>query len=92
MTGGINHIGHAVALALLALAVAGCSSRVIREPGASSSAPVSKPKYGATVVVQRGDTLYRIASSNGIAVRDLAAWNGIAEPYTLHPGGSTETK
>lgn len=46
----------------------------------------STPKPGATVTVQRGDTLYRIATSNGIVPRDLAAWNGLAEPYTIHPG------
>ncbi len=88
MIGRTTRIGHAVALALLVVAVAGCSSsRVIREPGTTStSTPASKPKYGATTVVQRGDTLYRIASNHGIAVRDLAAWNGIPEPYTIHPG------
>ena len=47
---------------------------------------ISTPKPGATTVVQRGDNLYRIASSNGIAVRDLAAWNGIPMPYTIYPG------
>lgn len=40
----------------------------------------------ASVVVQRGDSLYAIAFAHGIAVRDLAAWNGIATPYTVHPG------
>src|SRR5688572_10970398 len=75
------------AAALTVFAIAGCSSRVIREPGNSAVvAPPSKPRYGATAVVKRGDTLYRIASNNGIAVRDLAAWNGIAEPYTIKPG------
>ena len=72
--------------ALAVFAIAGCSSRVIREPGDTAVVAPSKPRYGATAVVKRGDTLYRIASSNGIAVRDLAAWNGIAEPYTIQPG------
>ena len=66
-------------VALAALVLAACSSTVTRTTG-------STPKYGATTVVQRGDTLYRIATQNGIAVRDLAAWNGLAPPYTIYPG------
>ena len=64
----------------LALALAACSSTVTRSGSGST------PKYGATTVVQRGDTLYRIATDNGIAMRDLAAWNGISAPYTIYPG------
>ncbi|MGV8940827.1 MAG: peptidoglycan DD-metalloendopeptidase family protein [Lysobacter sp.] len=67
--------------AAVMLALVACSSTVTRESG-----PVSTPKYGASAVVQRGDTLYRIATDNGIAMRDLAAWNGIAAPYTIYPG------
>lgn len=74
--------------AVVLLAACG-SSRVIREGGTARSTPrVSTPKYGATVVVRRGDTLYGIAFRNGIDVRDLAAWNGIATPYTIYPGQS----
>ena len=66
----------------LAWLVAGCgSSHVIRTP-----VRVSAPKYGASVVVQRGDTLYHLATSNGISVLDLAVWNDIAPPYTIYPG------
>jgi lipoprotein NlpD len=36
--------------------------------------------------VQRGDTLYGIASRNGIDMRDLASWNSIPAPYTIYPG------
>jgi lipoprotein NlpD len=83
----ISTTGCIVAMVLAVSAVAGCSSRVIRTPGNGPSAvQVSKPKYGATTTVRRGDTLYRIASSNGITARDLAAWNGIPEPYTIQPG------
>lgn len=70
-----------------AVALAGCSSSVVREGGVSGGpVAVSTPRYGASAVVQRGDTLYRIASNNGIAARDLAAWNGIPPPYTIYPG------
>lgn len=62
--------------------LAACSSTVVRDGGR----PGSSAKYGATTIVQRGDTLYRIATRNGIAYRDLAAWNGIQPPYTIYPG------
>ncbi|UNK41388.1 peptidoglycan DD-metalloendopeptidase family protein [Luteimonas sp. S4-F44] len=73
-----------VVLVLTALLLVGCgSSRVVREGGATRT---STPKPGQSVVVQRGDTLYRIASGNGISVLDLATWNSIRPPYTIYPG------
>lgn len=50
------------------------------------------PSQGAIVandggtVVQAGDSLYGIASRNGVSVVDLAQANGIAEPFIIHPG------
>jgi len=74
-------------LAIATIAVAACTSTVVRTTGAPPVAPrVSTPKYGATAQVLRGDTLYGIAFRNGIDVRDLAAWNGISAPYTIYPG------
>lgn len=79
----------------IATALAACSSTVVRETGSGSGtvtggarAPtvVSAPKYGASTVVQRGDTLFKIASGNGISVLDLASWNRLAAPYTIYPG------
>lgn len=81
-------------LALMAAAVllAACSSTVVRETSSASSRSsqriVSKPKYGATAYVQRGDTLFGVAFRNGIDYRDLAAWNNIGSPYTIYPGQS----
>jgi lipoprotein NlpD len=80
-----------VTLATVALVfVASCSSSVVRETSSSSASHriVSKPKYGATARVQRGDTLYGVAFRNGIDYRDLATWNGIGAPYTIYPGQS----
>lgn len=77
-----------VVLLVSVLLLAACgSSRVIRE-GGSASAPVARstPKPGQSVTVQRGDTLYRIATGNGISALDLAMWNGIGAPYTIYPG------
>src|SRR5690606_16294965 len=80
----------AVTVVLVATLVAGCaSSRVVsRNAGAGVRGPVavSTPKPGMVVTVQRGQNLYRIATDNGITLRDLAAWNGIRSPYTIHPG------
>lgn len=44
------------------------------------------PIPGGTYVVMKGDTLYSIAFRNGVDFRDLAQWNGVAEPYTIWPG------
>lgn len=73
----------ALAIAACACLLAACSAQVVREGG---SRGVSQPKYGATAVVHRGDTLYRIATGNGISPLDLATWNDIAPPYTIYPG------
>ena len=81
----------AVLMAVLAsLLLVACSSSVVRETPSSSSTqrPVSKPKYGTTVRVQRGDTLYGLAFRNEIDFRDLASWNNIGAPYTIYPGQS----
>lgn len=73
------------ALALLVLVGCG-SSRVVREPGTSSTARPSTPRPGEGITVQRGDTLYRLAVNHGISPLDLAMWNGIQPPYTIYPG------
>lgn len=74
-------------LTAMALLAACGSSHVVREGGSRSSqrAP-STPRYGSTVTVQRGETLYRIATNNGISPLDLAMWNGVPPPYTIYPG------
>lgn len=76
----------AASLVAFAALLGGCwTTKVYREPGASSEAP-SKPRPGVTTTVRRGDTLFSIASRNGVRQQDLAAWNGIAPPYTIYPG------
>jgi lipoprotein NlpD len=94
---GILRAHRLLTAACILLVLAACArSHVIREPGAHSRpsrAPagerpvrVSQPKYGATVVVQRGQNVYRIATENGLTALDLALWNDIPPPYTIHPG------
>lgn len=70
------------------LAVTACgSSHVVRQGVARQpQRTVSAPNYGATAIVRQGETLYRIATNNGISALDLAMWNGVAPPYTIYPG------
>ena len=83
----------ATSLAMLTL-LAGCGrSHVVQDSGRGSRTStgerpikVSQPKYGATVVVQRGQNVYRIATENGLTALDLAIWNDIGSPYTIYPG------
>ncbi|MGY3038943.1 lipoprotein NlpD [Rhodanobacter sp. TND4EL1] len=53
---------------------------------AASPAPARTPIPGGSYEVLHGDTLYSIAFRKGVDFRDLAQWNGIAEPYTIWPG------
>lgn len=70
-------------LLLLGLLLSGCATRT----GSSNTID-----SGTTVAgqgqhrVQRGETLYSIASRYGQDWRSLAAQNGIAAPYTIHVG------
>ncbi|WP_342316325.1 peptidoglycan DD-metalloendopeptidase family protein [Lysobacter sp. FW306-1B-D06B] len=57
--------------------------RVVHEPGGAALAAPQNPQ---TVIVQTGDTLYGIASRQGLKVNDLAAWNALSAPYTIKPG------
>lgn len=53
----------------------------------SRPAPAPTPVSGAqTVRVERGDTVYGIARSNGVSLSDLIALNDLKPPYTLAVG------
>ncbi|WP_255457604.1 peptidoglycan DD-metalloendopeptidase family protein [Rhodanobacter sp. K2T2] len=56
------------------------SSGNVVTPAAQTSIP------GGSYQVVKGDTLYSIAFRNKVDFRDLAQWNGVAAPYTIHPG------
>jgi lipoprotein NlpD len=79
-------------LAPFALLVAGCASEqpapVVDYSMSSSpsAAPIATAPTSGSYRVVRGDTLYAIAFKHGVDYRDLAAWNGIAAPYTIHVG------
>ncbi len=81
----------------LAALLAGCgTATVVKRPAsgggsgpssAASATPVrSVARPGATVKVQRGDTLYAIARRYDINPNDLVAWNNLSSPNTIYPG------
>ena len=80
------------ALVLLLAVVAGCSSR--SQPAPVTTLDLRENYYqqrnkgsltSSSYTVQPGDTLYSIAFRAGKDVRELAALNGIASPYTIYP-------
>jgi lipoprotein NlpD len=85
-----------IALSAAALLLAACASTtVVREEAAPrpiytdarpARAAASTAPGGPSHVVQAGDTLYGIAFRNSLDWRELARWNGIGEPYRIHPG------
>lgn len=79
--------GLAALFAFAALAACGHST-VVRTPPRHAPHVVrpTPPKPGATTVVRAGETVYRIATRHGISPLDLAMWNRIPPPYTIHPG------
>ncbi len=81
----------AVASLLLTLLLGACSSTppaggVQVEDRERRAAAQRQPVNSGQYVVQRGDTLYSIAFRFGWDWKALAARNGIAAPYTIHPG------
>jgi lipoprotein NlpD len=83
-------------IAVASLTLAACStmhSSVVVEPaagggysGGSVAAPAHTSIPGGSYQVVKGDTLYSIAFRNKVDFRDLAQWNSVAAPYTIHPG------
>jgi lipoprotein NlpD len=74
---------------LLLVACVPTRRAVVVEPSSRSyrsQARTPTPVAAASYRVMRGDTLYAIAFRHGLDFRNLAAWNGIAPPYTIRPG------
>ncbi len=86
--------------ACVALLAACGHSRVVRRdyesrPASSSRSASARPPSRAAAealpadgvhVVRRGETLYGISFRYGLRYQDVAAWNGIADPYTIEIG------
>ena len=82
--------------ACMALLAACTHSRVVRRDydsprsrpasmASSRAAPESLPRDGVHVV-RRGETLYGISFRYGLRYQDVAAWNGISDPYIIEIG------
>ncbi len=77
----------AAAAALVLLA--GCASAPKPPPiplAASAEPHVEPDLVGATHVVKKGETIYRIARTYGVEPRDLMEVNDLADPRLLKPG------
>lgn len=55
-------------------------------PAWQNAADVARTGKSGTVVVQPGQTLYSIATANGLSPSELAAANDIAPPYAIRVG------
>ncbi|MDA8421381.1 MAG: peptidoglycan DD-metalloendopeptidase family protein [Pseudomonadota bacterium] len=75
----------ALGLFLVALLLSGCGAPRMRAQISNRGTYVRFPDSRYCSVLP-GDTLYSIAWANGRDYRELAQWNGIAPPYTIHPG------
>ncbi len=78
-------------LLLVSLLLAGCSSN------RPSLSPVSNQTHLAgeipdSYIVRTGDSLYMIAMEFDLDYLDLARWNGISAPYTIHRGEKLRLK
>ena len=88
-------------LAIAVAALGGCShSRVVQRdydtspsrhdnprPARAASRAVSEPvPRNGMHVVRRGETLYGISFRYGLRYQDVAAWNGIGDPYIIEIG------
>ena len=85
-----HRIGGAAVLGLALLA--GCASHPPspvedrRIAASKAERPVSAEPEANVYVVQKGDTLSRIAASQKVAVKDLVAWNSLSDPNKVEVG------
>jgi peptidoglycan DL-endopeptidase LytF len=85
-------LSHLLSLVVI-LILNGCASTPEVEKQELSSSPqlpaTTEPPVVDTATyhkVERGETLYGIATRYGRNFRDVARWNNIAPPYSLNPG------
>jgi lipoprotein NlpD len=75
-------------LALLAgtvLALSGCAELMRWDPDPAPGRPVQAAAAGVHIV-ERGDTLFKIAFTHRLDWRDLAAWNRLGDANRIYPG------
>jgi len=88
-------IGRCLLAGLLILVLAACQSgyqttqnrqRTSTKPAKAEVHLAPKSVESGSVTVQDRDTVFGIAFRAGLNYRDVAAWNGIEEPYTIQVG------
>lgn len=81
-----------VAVLSSGLLLAGCFSQppvvAVDRSSTAQSRSAPQPTGPGYYTVKRGDTLYRIAQEHGVDYRDVAAWNGLANPSAIKEGQS----
>lgn len=91
MTLPVSRAGQWLALATCAVVLSACIDPQVGVRRTTSSSQVavprssSQPSSVAQHIVQKGDTLYAIAFRYALDFRDIARWNGIADPYIIKP-------
>ncbi len=77
----------------IGLFLSACGERIGLAPvvqgGKSERLPLSpliKSTVGPVVIVQSGETLYKIARLNNVGLRNLIDTNNLRPPYTIYPG------
>ena len=75
-----------MALAALLGACATVNEAPVEDRSTSLAAARGAARGADEHVVVAGDTLYGVAFRHDLDYRRLAAWNGIASPYTIRPG------
>ncbi|HEY0506156.1 MAG TPA: LysM peptidoglycan-binding domain-containing protein [Lysobacter sp.] len=87
MNRAIGHLNLVVVAAVLSACTTTSSVRVYPAVhGASATPATTWGDAPGRIVVQPGDTLYGIAARQHVPMADLAKWNGLVPPYTLHAG------
>ena len=78
---------------VISLILSACGERIGLAPvvqgGNSERFPLSsaiKPNAGPVVIVQSGQTLYKIARLRNVGLRNLIDANNLRPPYTIYPG------
>ena len=74
-------------LAGAALALGACvPERYLDSQSRTAAAPAPAGSGNAAVMVQRGESLSRIARREGVSTRAMAEANGLRTPYVIRPG------
>ncbi|GAO35155.1 peptidase M23 [Sulfuricella sp. T08] len=91
--------GTVLVAGVFVLLVSGCASTkssapVLERASMAQKSPTKTRKdedfRPQTYTVQKGDTLYGIALEHGFDYKEVAEWNGITSPYTIHIGQSVK--